>query len=287
MGWNGSGNASRCESSAPKETCVNRPRKFPYGLFVILLCIAGALLLSFWAVRRPRLPKFSVRDEADVRTTHSIAISTSKIKPEKVVVAPTDQKSIPETYFGSEIKNRSFTTNKAGFVIERIFTADGKSHRKTHYPASPFKHETDRYLAMVVAQAPGSITPLPDLSHEKGLEKAFLESLETEIIINGSDSEKIKELKARVISAREDMKRMIDKGMTFAEVLNDYQKRCNEESDIRMDTARELQKIIEEGDLKGARKYITTMNLALQQMGIETIRMPKELKTENERNVEK
>ena len=217
----------------------------------------------------------------------------AEIKPERVVPATTnaataqpapapDAAQPVEMYLGSEVVRRTFTTNTTGFVIERIFTADGKSHRKTHYPKSPFKATTDQYLAEAVSKSDGGLTPLPNLKNEKNLERDFLESLKEPIEIKDDDNEKLRELKTRVMIARESMRQQIEAGASFAEALETNRRLGNENADVRIDALRELKEILAKGDRAGAKRYMVTINAALQQMGIEPLKTPPELKQEQQ-----
>ena len=277
--------------SSLKHANTSRPstsQHLPISTIIIaLVALAVIVGLLWWLLRSPgtaTLPKSDVpkkpaalpKEVKPATKTTSQAV-TRPTPADEPTIAPDAPHPI-ETYLGSEIVRRTFTTNATGFVIERIFTADGRSHRKTHYPKSPFKAATDQYIADVVSKSGGSLTPLPDLSHEKNLERDFLKSLEEPIEIEEGDSEKVRELKARVTIAREAMRRHIEGGASFAEVLENERRLSNENSDIRIDALRELDGILAQGDREGAKKYVKTVNVALQQMGIEPLKTPKELK---------
>ena len=221
----------------------------------------------------PRKPVGKNHEKTAPATTNAATAETS----------PAPDAALPvEKYLGSEVLRRTFTTNNTGFVIERIFTADGKSHRKTHYPKSPFKATTDQYIADAVSKSDGSLTPLPNLRNEKNLERDFLESLKEPIEIKDEDNEKLRDLKARVIIARESMRQQIEAGASFAEVLETNRRLGNENADVRIDALRELKEILAKGDRAGAKRYMVTINAALQQMGIEPLKTPPELKQEQQ-----
>ena len=225
-------------------------------------------------------PKAPPRKPAEKPPERTVSATTNAATAQPVP-AP-DVAQPVEKYLGSEVVRRTFTTNTTGFVIERIFTADGKSHRKTHYPKSPFTAATDQYLAEAVSKSDGGLTPLPNLKNEKNLERDFLESLNEPIEIKDDDSEKLRELKTRVMIARESMRQQIEAGASFAEVLETNRRLGNENADVRIDALRELKEIMAKGDRAGAKRYMVTINAALQQMGIEPLKTPPELKEEQQ-----
>lgn len=262
-------------SRQPQDTHRN------YRLLIMLVCCVATLIVIVFCIFLCAKKPIASSNNTIRKHSHAAIENSNRIKNHDYVIEKTSDAVTTnqlEKYQGVPIKRRTVVTNGNGFVIERILTVDGKSHRVTHYPKSPFVHPTDQYIASIVSRRPGSLTPLPNLKNERGLEKAFYESLKTDIVIQNSDSDKLKELKARVITAREDVARLLKEGMTFAEVLTEHQKISNENADIRQDANRELRQIISDGDLKAARDYIRKINLAFQQMGIEELKIPSEIR---------
>ena len=99
---------------------------------------------------------------------------------------------------------------------------------------------------------------------------------------HGQTDQKLRELKTRVMIARESMRQQIEAGASFAEALETNRRLGNENADVRIDALRELKEILAKGDRAGAKRYMVTINAALQQMGIEPLKTPPELKQEQQ-----
>ena len=185
-------------------------------------------------------------------------------------------------YKGVEIVRSTAQTNTDGTVIERIFTADGKSHRITHLPPRVFTNPCDEYLAAILTVPKNApMAPLPDLSHEN-LEEQFKEAIKTPIEVLPEDSDEVKEAKMLVIAAREEMATLLKNGYKFHEVLMEQQKIAAENLDVRAKVIREFNEIVKSGDSESAREYVRKMNVALQQMGIEGLKLPASMRKPEE-----
>lgn len=134
-------------------------------------------------------------------------------------------------------------------------------------------HLSDQVLLMATS-AVGNGDDMPPLPNNAFSEKEFRESLKTPVVINSDDPKEVKELKERVIAARESMLKMLDEGMSVNEILRAHENIVRENAKTRKDAMDELKQIIAEGDIDGAIKYRTMVNLALQQMGIAELTTP-------------
>ena len=132
-------------------------------------------------------------------------------------------------------------------------------------PAPVFSNVTDQVITMALSPSDGGMPPIP-LTPD--MEQAFLKSLQTEIVILDTDDEKTRALKQSVKETREEVKRLMDKGMTFAQIIRDHQRLVNENAKVRQELLLELKRIRDSGDIEGAVKFKREMNAALQQMGI-------------------
>jgi len=172
------------------------------------------------------------------------------------------------------VKTLSFTTNALGNIVDKFQTADGKTH-KVIRPAQPplFRHGTDDIISMALAQ--GSSVGMPPLPLSGNMDKEFLKSLEEPIIIEATDSDEIKERKRIVREARVEIKKLMDQGMHFAEIMADHEKVFNENAEERTKAIAEARRIRDAGDTEGTAQYVEAMNAAFETMGIEKIDMPK------------
>ena len=151
------------------------------------------------------------------------------------------------------------------------------SAAETNAPAAPpspppaFSNASDQVIAMALSPSEGGIPPIP-LTPD--MEKAFLKSLETEIVILDTDDEKVKAMKQAVIETRAEIKRLMDSGQTFAQIIREHQHLANENAKLRMDALIELKRIRDSGDIEGAVQYKKAVNAALAQMGIRELALP-------------
>ena len=164
---------------------------------------------------------------------------------------------------------RSAKSEGSGEGDAQSAKVDEKKRRRT------FPSGTDELIAMAMSTPPGGqIPPLPDIG--RGETKQFIESLKKPIEIAEDDSDSVKAIKQIVQNTREEIAQLMEENpnMSFGDILQEHRKIHNENSDIRGQTISELLKIVEEGDIEGAKKFRTTMNFALQQMGIEEMDTP-------------
>ena len=257
-----------------------KPRKAPSsgasskgrGLIAAAMVVLVAGIVAWWMYNLNEEPRAVSVPEKNKSVT---------IKEKSPVgakqIAKKEQKAIvidPKTQIVAVI---SCQTNTAqGQICEIYKTADGKTHRN-YRPVRPpiFKHVTDRMLATVLVHDPH--VPMPPLPMGIGgadLDKRFLESLKDPIVITDEDSEKDVEKKQRVIEVRELVKELIMQGHHFSDILAEHRSLFNENVKIRSEAMRELNKIHAQGDVEGEHKYMTAINAALEQMGIEKLDNP-------------
>ena len=180
-------------------------------------------------------------------------------------------------WMGQKVVRYSATTNAAaGKIIETLVTDDGKIHKRLiEEKRSIFDNSSDELISMAITTPPGQI--MPPLPMYPGFEKDFKEALNNPIKINEDDPPKVKELKERVIAAREDIKAMMDQGMTIREILTEHEKVWNENAEIRRDAQKGYDEVLANGSEEDARKYRIKMDAALQQMGIhDALKTPEE-----------
>ena len=175
-----------------------------------------------------------------------------------------------EMYRGQPVIKHTTQTN-GPYKVERIWTADGNRHRidTPLFPPDGFGGPTDQLLQMATGAAGG-----PPIPVAPGMDREFAKAMEKKIEIYPNDSDAVKEMKRQVIEAREQVAEMIKNGSTLKDILEEHQKLTRENQEILAKTQKELDGIMESGDVEGAKKYQQTMEIALQQMGIEGLKDP-------------
>ena len=190
--------------------------------------------------------------------------------------APSAEAPAKEMYLGQEVVSRTSVTNADGSVRETVRTADGKLHGITHpAPGSEpiFKNAADQAIAMALSVSDTvSSAPLPGMGGN--LDEEFVKAIQTPIEINDGDSEAVKGLKKAVMETREEIKKLMDKGQSFSQVLNEHVRLARENYDLRVEAFKELKSLVEAGDADAAEKYLSTVNKTLEQMGITKLDMP-------------
>ena len=141
-----------------------------------------------------------------------------------------------------------------------------------------FKTSSDQ-LFTLLSPADGTGAPPPPVPGAD-IEQQFRESLSQKIEILDTDSDDVRALKRTVIESRAEMKRLIDSGLSFAEVVREHEKLASENAAVRREMMGELNRLIESGDMEGAIAYRKRINEALGQMGIAPL---KAVITEEER----
>ena len=129
-----------------------------------------------------------------------------------------------------------------------------------------FKTSSDQMFTLL-SPADGTGAPPPPVPGAD-IEQQFRESLSQKIEILDTDSDDVRALKQTVIESRAEMKRLIDSGLSFAEVVREHEKLASENATVRREMMDELNRLIESGDTEGAIAYRKRINEALGQMGI-------------------
>jgi len=278
MAWN----HSDLKQAKPVRDVPEKKLSVLYGgvacVVIVGLCIGG------WLMFKPEEKKPEVVEKekstgmlAEVKPSLSSnvveQVEAKEVKPAEPV--ETDPAKI-------RVKTLSFVTNNMGNIVERYQTADGKTHKLIRPSRPPiFHHATDDLISMALAQGSGG--SMPPLPMSGNMDEQFLQSLVEPIVIEDTDSDEIKERKRIVRDARLEIKKLMDEGMHFTEIMAEHEKLFNENAEVRANAIAEAQMIRDEGDTEGTAKYVETMNAAFETMGIEKIEMPK---TKEERQAE-
>ncbi len=166
----------------------------------------------------------------------------------------------------------SVVTNKSGYIVERVRNPDGTTTRRISSPPPVFRNVSDQMIALSLSGQPGQ--SLPPMPANAVSDEDFRKSLEEEIVILDTDPPEVKDLKARVIVAREDIKAMMKKGYSVQQVLEEHHRLFNDNAKLHSDAVVELKAILNSGDREGARKYAEKINEAFRQIGVPEITVP-------------
>lgn len=246
------------------------------GIVVVVGCIWGLM-------RRETQPSPISRSSTAPLTASSkqvrVAVSNlaTDLPKKQSVTPPLQTSSTPRgaltEYRGQKVVGYIVNTNADGTIIERYRMSDGNTHSIVTDPPPVFENSSDQILAMALSVPQGG--ELPPLPIPPTMEKDFLASLSKPIVISEEDSDAVRKLKEDVIAARKDIQELLKSGGSTAEILQEHRKLLNENTATRNQVIKELRAIIDSGDIAGAEKYVRTMNVALGQMGIMEISMPR------------
>lgn len=139
-------------------------------------------------------------------------------------------------------------------------------------PPPTYNNNSDELIAMAMSVAPDA--EIPPLPFDAAAEIQFKKSLDKPIEIRDTDSDDVVRMKNTVMETRSQIAELFKQGMTLKEIITEHRELFNANVKVRNECIAELNEIFESGDIQGARKYMTTINFALQQMGIEEIEMP-------------
>jgi len=158
------------------------------------------------------------------------------------------------------------------YIIEMYTMPDGKKLKKYRYSTPSIWHSnTDQLLHMALSTPPGVV--LPPIPYARGTStKDFKESLAKPIVISPDDSDEVREAKERVIEARETVKKLLDEGYTFEDILADFERENAMQADLRREVSERIEEIKREGDIEMAREYMKKANALLRDKGITEVR---------------
>ena len=270
MSWNRPKEDGRAVSTKPPLRRGHRPRP-TVAVIAGVIVVLGAGIAAWWIFGNGPAPVAEDGDGTVGRRIKEVKPAVTNAAPVAVAEVPVEED--PAKRIVAEL---SFKTNAGLGMVTRVYkTADGKTH-KVYKPAYKplFKHGTDQVLAMVLGGTTGHIPPLM-IRGGAAMDEQFRRSLKDPIVINATDSERVKARKQQVIEARETIRELMDRGAHFSDILEDHRRIFNENVDIRAAAMRELNAIHEQGDAEGERAYRFKMDIALGQMGIDPLDDPK------------
>lgn len=113
---------------------------------------------------------------------------------------------------------------------------------------------------------------MPDMGDD--LEAVFKKAIESPIIIKDTDSDRVKAMKKGAQQVRLEIADLLAEGYSIKQILNEHNGLRQQNIEVRREFQTELNEIYRSGDIEGARKYLETMNKALDEKGILPLVMP-------------
>lgn len=269
MGWNGSGNAASASSSRTNKPAAPKRRTGLIAGLVVVIGAAGA----FFFLSRSEAPKPTAKEVEKPTAIQEVKPTIAKPAVEPVTTNAAGLKIDPRYPYTDGREVLSSTTNNFDQIIDICKMPNGRT-RKVIRNARPqvFHNASDQVIAMALSGSPDSELPPIPLSHD--MERDFVESLKTPIVINPDDSDAIKQAKQNVIEAREYIDAEMRKGRGFYDIMTEHIAMRKGNAELRaeaMKTALELKK---SGDTEGLYKYLDKVNGLLRENGIGEIQEP-------------
>lgn len=256
MAWNGSNGAS-----APNRKPTNGASANLKGAIAGLIVVLGAGA-AFYFLKPASAP-------ASKASAPQIANEDQISGKKALIPAPINNSTIANVGSESaeEVINESATTNAPA----RSNPEQEKKH-KTVITKPVFDNPTDQALAILMSS--NGATPTPPVPVGVLADEEFAKSLDTPIEILDTDTERIREIKERVIAVREEIKERIKNGESFANIIAEHQNTEMENFRFRREVMTELNDIVRSGDMDLAERYVSAANVYLRQLGAQEVKMP-------------
>lgn len=265
MSWNRQDTAHEPSGKPPRKSAsFGRRVRISIAIFLIVIATVGVWV---WRHGGP-VAATSAGKSVPARQTARLVVRTPSERPVPASVPTTDPaKPTPD-------KLLSAVTNASGRIIERFQGLDGRTYKVRRWAKSPlFKHATDDVLSMLLTQRGGG--PIPPIPYSDNMDKAFLESLKDPIIIDKNAPEEIQERQRIVREARDEVKALMDQGLSFREIAAEHERLMNHNAALRAEALAELKKVRDEGDSEGTALFLESINATLDNLGIEPLEMPR------------
>lgn len=251
-----------------------------YWLLAVLVLAVGVCVWLCIGPAKPRPAAVGKPSESVPKRDQPKPMPQKRAAPQDAVTATNgaahhagaETKKAAETPPKPKEEIISVVTNRSGYIIERIRNPDGTTSKRVHSLPPVFRHASDQMIAMVLSVPPGQA--IPPMPMNAFTDEEFKRALEEDIAILDSDSDEIKELKAKVIVARSEIKSLMASGASAFQILQEHQNIFNDNAKLHADALIEMKSILASGDREEARKYAIAMNAAFQQMGVQQIPVP-------------
>ncbi len=257
-------------ASSPRRSGASATSSNGRGLVLVVAVLCIVVLgggLWWWLSRDEARPPQTKQTTAKHKPT---GIKETKNPAPKVVADGKGSPKAPEKK--PKARPRPSDGLEADNPVQPAVAATETNTPAVQPPPPPvFSNVSDQVIAMALSPSESGIPPIP-LTPD--MEKAFLKSLETKIVILDTDDEKVREMKQAVIETRAEVKRLMDGGQTFAQIIREHQHLANENAKLRTDALIELKRLKDSGDIEGAVQYKKKVNAAFAQMGIRELAIP-------------
>lgn len=270
MGWN---QASEKELKKPEKKPSGVVKGAAAGVAVVLCAVVA------WLYCRPSDQDAPKRQSGTAPAKRQIGEIKSQAKKVTVRPAATNLSvreengvtnglaaGIPTEWMGKKVVEGTLSTNDSGVIKIRMKTADGNWYRSVSHVKPWFNYSSDQVLVNYLSAKQG--VDVPPIPMAGDMDKEFRESLKEEIVVNDDDKPEVKAMKRAVIEARESIRRQMEAGRSFREIIEEHIATTTENNKLYRDAVREYHEILRRGDKEGARKYRNVIGAALQQMGI-------------------
>lgn len=281
MGWNGSD--GKTVGSDVKAAAKNKAKRKGTGVFLGLAIMAVGCGVA-WYFRDAYLPKTNDGDDVqEVATRHIKDAQREPGRAGESRAAPdaaeeetseaepvfTDGRTSEWSMKFSKDSKWTSTTNTLGEVIE-VVRDGGKVHKRRSLSRPPlFRNQVDQAIAMIICRDPNA--PIPPFPVRNFSDEEVRAALDSEIVIDPNEPYELQLKKADVINAREEVRKMLDSGMSFAEIINQSRDEQNDDIDLRREVLSGIRDLVEAGDEEGAEEYRLKANEILRERGIEEI----------------
>jgi len=237
------------------------------GVIAALVVVVGAAV-AFWFV--------GGRDNggpAASKGSKSIPLSLPNSSVSKPTGNPDGSKDGKSAESGQNDEDaaKSEAANKAAAAAEEARIKKWKD--KFAKRRSIFTNASDQVLGMIASAPPGR--DMPPMPITPSIDRDFMRSLDTPIVIDDADSDEIKALKEAVMKLRVEVLEIKEsQGLSVYEILTQHQDLVRENASLRIEAQKAALEIYKSGDVEGARDYVDTANVLLQKLGAEPIKMP-------------
>lgn len=244
------------------------------GLVVVVAAMAVGYFLLTGGKTSHKVESDKKAPKTIAEVTPAAAVTNRQAAKEQKAPVQAKEDGVPEMWQGQRVVKHTSVTNNT-LVFEKFYTADGKVHGYYHDErAKALPTGADQILAIMTGADSG--VGAPPLPHVKDFEKEFGRALKQEIVINDNDPPEVKEVKERVIAARQELVQLMSEGQSANDVLDNWRRMQEDNATVRLDAVRKVREMLDAGDRAGAKELCDSYNKILEKSGIMKIELPPE-----------